>query len=627
MSGIYGYTAKQPVPTTEYLQFLSKWNRFYGREGFGELELSDSGMGCCQEHFSESFPASKPVLCRDGKTAVIDALIYNREELLPLIGKAAADCSDEELLLELVLQKGFSVLAQVNGDFAGAIYDETEKSWTLLRDHSGVRPLFYYADKNHFVFSTDMRAIAAVPGLDLAVNEKKLYLRMMGYNDLSLCETEYAHIRCIRPASWTVITQTETGFQFREHIYWTWKQKKIRMGSDREYQQELKHLITDAVKRRLDAFPGLAGCELSGGLDSSVIAILISRLGREGRFFSWSFSTDVIPMKERDERKIIQDICDQENIQCAFSKVDYSQTIDKLFQRVDPPYLNTRVIAEGSTALAKEGVRVMFTGHGGDEGVSHRCNFYELWYHHEYRAFVRNIYRGTRGKNLRLLRTAKRILHQIFVQNRYFRKPFRNTWSNASALLNPQFIQRMKNRAKPLSLPFAYNPKEYILQGGHRVRLDNVALQGAECGVRYMLPFVDYRVLDFALSIPRHQFHNGYNNRYIYREAFLDMIPQSLRDMHYKDTPSQEDYMPELDLAVHFLETKAQLLGHLDRTFWEPYLNFDALERITLPQPYSRMDYIRASALLNEATLCAAIHHVIKNASAWRGNHDEPLSV
>ena len=44
MSGIYGYTAKQPVPTTEYLQFLSKWNRFYGREGFGELELSDSGI-------------------------------------------------------------------------------------------------------------------------------------------------------------------------------------------------------------------------------------------------------------------------------------------------------------------------------------------------------------------------------------------------------------------------------------------------------------------------------------------------------------------------------------------------------------------------------------------------------
>ena len=76
--------------------------------------------------------------------------------------------------------------------------------------------------------------------------------------------------------------------------------------------------------------------------------------------------------------------------------------------------------------------------------------------------------------------------------------------------------------------------------------------------------------------------------------------------------------MPELDLAVHFLETKTQLLSHLDKSFWEPYLNFDALEQISLPQAYSRTDYIRASALLNEATLCAAIHHVIKNASSWR---------
>jgi asparagine synthase (glutamine-hydrolysing) len=142
-----------------------------------------------------------------------------------------------------------------------------------------------------------------------------------------------------------------------------------------------------------------------------------------------------------------------------------------------------------------------------------------------------------------------------------------------------------------------------------------------------MIPFVDYRVLDFALSIPRAQFHNGYTGRYIYRAAFDDMIPQSLRDMHYKDTPSQESYMPQMDMRKHFQESKTQLLKYLDREFWAPYLDFEALERVELPLAYTRADYLRASSLLNEATQCAVIHHVIKNAAVWSENSGNQTSV
>lgn len=625
MSGIYGYTTTKQKP--ECLHLLSFWNRQYGRHGNDGQLLGQTGMGCHQEHFSDKFPGSAPVLRRAGKAAVIDAILYNRDEILELLQSKDGTISDEDLLLNLVEAKGYGALAQVNGDFAGAVYDETEHTWTLFRDHSGVRPLFYYMDQEIFSFSTDIRGLAALPDIDLSINEEKLYLRMAGYNDLTLCETEYQHIRCIRPASWTVIRIQEGGFQMEEHLYWKWRQKKICMKSDRDYQQELRRLITDAVARRLEACPGLVGCELSGGLDSSVIAILISRLGREGRFFSWSFSPEENPLKERDERKIIQDICRQENIHCNYAKIKLKGSTEELFKKLDPPYMNTRMITEGSSLLASQGVQVMFTGHGGDEGVSHRCNFYELWYHREYLAFLRNIYRSTRGKNLRLARTVVRTLRQIFVVNPYFRNPYHNTSTNASRLLNPRFVQRMEKVAKPLSLPFAYNPMEYILQGGHRVRLDNVAVQGAQCGVRYMVPFVDYRVLDFALSIPRAQFHNGYQNRYIYRAAFHDMIPQSLRDMHYKDTPSQETYMPDMDLYQHFHETKDQILAMMDREFWKDYLDLEALDSLDMPRKYTRDDFIGASALLNQAALCVLIHHIKTNAAVWSENCGDELSV
>lgn len=78
----------------------------------------------------------------------------------------------------------------------------------------------------------------------------------------------------------------------------------------------LRELITDSVKRRLDVFPDIIGAELSGGLDSGVIDILINRLGREAVYYSWSFSPQDLPDVPNDERQVIADICEQENIIC-----------------------------------------------------------------------------------------------------------------------------------------------------------------------------------------------------------------------------------------------------------------------------------------------------------------------
>ncbi len=621
MSGIFGFLTTQNTAPESLLRPLSFWNRCYGRDGSESFSQEGMGMGCHIEHLNSKIPVPTPILSPAGKRAVVDALLYNREALFALLGRAPEAISDEQLLLTLIEEKGFESLAQVNGDFAGAIWEEESRTWTFFRDHSGVRPLFYYQDESLFAFSTDLRALAALPGAQLKPNEEKLYLRMAGYNDLSLCGTEYENIRCFRPGAWTQVSADGEGFSFRETLFWRWKQKKIRFSSDRDYQKALRELITDAVRRRLDAFEGPAGCELSGGLDSSVLAILINRLGREGRFFSWSWPVEDMPLQPRDERRVIQDICDQEGISCRYAKFDNFVPVEQTFRRMDPPYLNTRQITEGSRYFASEGARAVFTGHGGDEGVSHRCNFFELWHHREYLAFFRNIYRSTHTENLRLLRTVKRSFRQIFVENAYFRRPFRRHFRASEQCLLPAFREKMAARVQPMPLPFAYDPLAYILQGGHRVRLDNIAIQGAEAGVRYLVPFIDYRVLDFTLSIPRAQFHNGYHNRYIYRAAFDDLFPDSLRKVNYKDAPSKEEYVPDIDLKQHFLDTRDALLARLDPGYWKDYLDLDHIRCQTLPDPYTRADYVRASALLEDIILCCATEHVARNAAKL----EEPL--
>lgn len=630
MSGIFGFSVKNENTGRECLEALKFWNQDYGKQGTSSFLDKGTGCGCFLEHLSDEIDLSVPVIQTNELIAVIDAVLYNRNEILEKINvqKRETSMSDEELIIRLIQKQGYSSLAAVNGDFAGAIYDKERKTWTLFRDHMGVRPLFYYMDEKIFAFSTDLRGLAAIPFADIEINEKKLYLRMMGYNDLSLCETEFKNIYCVHPASWTVIGGNASGFFVDENIFWRLGQCKVRLKSDLEYQAELRRLIVDAIKCRLDAVTEDVGGELSGGLDSSVIAILISRLGRKGMYHSWSFSPEDLPIREGDdERKIISDICKQENITCHFSRKKSPERAEQLFQRVDPPYVNTRHIGEGAHYLRSQNVKIVFTGHGGDEGVSHRSNFFELWYHHEYLNFFRSIYRSTRLKKWRILRTIKASVRQIFVINPYFRRPFRKVHTNASAILNVEFKARMDKSLIPEPLYFAYDPVKYIMQGGTRVRLDNVALQGAENDVRYMVPFLDYRVIDYAISIPRVQYQNGIMNRYVFRKAFEEMIPQSLRDMHYKDAPSQRDFCPDFDIRKHWLECKEQLMKHLDWEFWQKYLDIKEIEKLTLDEDYTQDDYCRAIAKLNDLMQCWAVQNVKSNSSKLSKEYEKVISI
>lgn len=622
MSSIYGVYVNTCKEVQQCLQNLKYWNQSYGSNDGSCMGNERWAVGSCMEHLSDYYPAGMPILMHDEYVAVIDAVIYNRGEIAAVLNIAAVQqISDEELLFHYIMEKGFSALNIVNGDFAGAVFNKETCTWTVFRDHMGIRPLFYYKDDEYFLFSTDIRGITSYPDIDTGVNEEKLYLTMMGYNDLSLCETEFKNIYCVPPASWVEVKVTGQGFRWEPHVYWKLGSQKIRYGSDEEYQKKMYELVSDSVQKRLDAVSGTIGGELSGGLDSGVIALLIGRSGREAVFFSWSRDLREVPLKEgEDERKIILDICRQEGFSCQFSSAETREKMVTSSEAIEmewPPYINTTKLMEGASYLKTQGARVVFTGHGGDEGVSHRCNLYELWGHHEYLAFIRCIYRQTEGRKLRLLRTLKAIIRQLMVVHPQFRSSY-HVNENSGICLNKDFRERCDKQIDKKNLTFAYNPIEYIMQGGSRDRIDNAAFQGAQAGVRYMFPFLDYRVIDFAVSIPRAQYHNGYINRWIYREAFKDLMPESLKEVRYKDTPSRggggtlspEKRIEKKNRAIASIQ---KIAGKLDREKWAPYLDLDAINNITYSDSFTTEEDWNAAQIINDLTWCVLIQNALKS--------------
>lgn len=632
MSGIFGFLqdVSEVSDSKKMLAKMQSWNRAYGKEAEEAVEDKGVGLGCCYEKISVDTKCSTPVLKKDSRYAVMDALLYNRDELMQKC-EVQGDSSDEELLFYYIEKFGINALKDVNGDFSGAIYDEEEKTLTLFRDHMGVRPLFYYAKGKTVAFSTDIRGILSLPQVDVSLDEEWIFKTIAGYAMLGTENTEFAHIYSVAPAGYMTFSFMDGKITTVKNTYWRLGSRKIKLSSEREYQKKLRELIADSVKRRLDVVPGVVGAEMSGGLDSSVIDILINRFGREGIYFSWSLSPEEVPLVDKDERIVIADICKQENITCNYGKmtvelgeqsniaertrqtgISINQEELPAFRYALPPYINTLPISESAQFINKNGAGVVFTGHGGDEGVSHRCNAYELFCHHEYYRYLRYMWSTTHGQKARLRKTVKKCYKNINDARKELKRPFRTPFG-VRELLNAEFADKFREKDMPI-LHFAYDPKVYVREGGSRSRLDNVALLGAYCGVRYLVPYLDYRVIDYAVSIPRYLYLKGKKKRYIFREAFKDIMPKTLYNQNFKEDVSWRNVGENPNRAKEFAEKKEKVFRKLDRDYWGKYLNFDVIDAWINEEAVSEEDKFRDESILGCLYNCALADNLVKKA-------------
>nr|WP_197027959.1 asparagine synthase C-terminal domain-containing protein [Butyrivibrio sp. WCE2006] len=234
------------------------------------------------------------------------------------------------------------------------------------------------------------------------------------------------------------------------------------------------------------------------------------------------------------------------------------------FKFAFPPGSNTYTMMIGAQFVRDKGTRVLFTGHGGDEGVSHRCNVYELFYNHEYYHYWRNIWSLNPGRR-RVIRTLKKGFKNITSSIRDNRETYLN-WFASPELLKADFSKGFRKQ-KENTLKFAFDPVAYIRDDGSRNRLDNLALFGACSGVRYLIPYLDYRVIDYAVSIPRHLYMKHGVKRYIFRQAFKDIMPRSLYSVRIKEDTSVTNIKPDENWYEEYSRRKQEIIGALDRHF------------------------------------------------------------
>jgi asparagine synthase (glutamine-hydrolysing) len=256
--------------------------RHRGPDGVAEWTAERVGLAhAALNVVPEAVYERQPVRLRGGGALTADLRLDNREELLrafEIEASAGATVGDATLLARAYESWGFAAPERLQGDFAFVLWDATRACWFGARDRFGVKPFFYSSEPNHFVCASEAQALLHL-GRVPPVPDDEMLLAYLGngleYED----RTALRGLRRLPPAH--AFRLDAQGF--RVWPYWSLNvEREVSFAHDSDYADAFAEVFRRAVHRRLRV-SGRAAAQLSGGLDSSSVALVAAReLERRG---------------------------------------------------------------------------------------------------------------------------------------------------------------------------------------------------------------------------------------------------------------------------------------------------------------------------------------------------------
>jgi asparagine synthase (glutamine-hydrolysing) len=308
----------------------------------------------------------QPMSDEEGRVWVtFNGEIYNfleiREKLIRY-GHSFKSTSDTEVILQAYKEWGTECLKMFNGMFAFGLCDEREKLLFLARDRVGKKPLYYSKYKRRFSFASEIKALLVDRDLprDVDVQALNHYLTF-GY--IGAERSIFKSVKKLPPAH-AMIYDLETG-EDRIWNYWNPPYYSENMLSAEVLTEELETLLTDAVGLRMISDVPL-GAFLSGGVDSSIIVAIMSKISCEPvKTFSIGFEES--KYNELPYARVVADHFKTEHREIIV-KPDAFSVLPELVRQFDEPFADSSMIPTYYVSKAtKEFVTVALSGDGGDE--------------------------------------------------------------------------------------------------------------------------------------------------------------------------------------------------------------------------------------------------------------------
>ena len=523
---------------------------------------------------------------------VFNGEIYNYKELrteLQAMGKAFVSTSDTEVILSAYATWGEACLNRFNGMWAFAIYDSFHHSLFASRDRFGVKPFYYAVAGDRVAFASEIKQLRAA-GFGTGRADKRRVAEFLHYGIVNeSSHTLFEGIRQLLPGHalrWRIADGPERIDVFRYYA----PDFNRQMGSNGgfsldEHRERFDFLLRDAVRLRLRSDVPV-GVALSGGLDSSSVAMLASKQLREHSASPLKTFTSCFEDKRYDEWEFASSIVKASGAQPyqVFPDMDRIwEEMARLAWHQDEPFRTSSVYAEWNVMrLAHQNdIKVLLQGQGADEVL--------VGYHRHIPDFLGALVRS--GHVLAALREyqALRRTGVLTASDSPFRvwaKILRSSAgvalfreSPVGAMFRPEY--RTIDREPPsrcfqqtlFTEIFGY--LQSLLRHGDR---NSMAFS-----VESRLPFLDYRLVELFLKMPGiYKLRDGWTKPFA-REAMRNLMPENVRLRVTKlgfATPEPVWYRTAMEsLRQSLLASDAPIQNWIDRAQLSDWLGDQAVQR------------------------------------------------
>lgn len=338
---------------------LGGWEVWFGHTRLAILDLSKAGA----QPMERTWRGRSLSIIYNGE-------VYNHLQLRHQLSDfwSFESTSDTETVLAGIGSEGGAFVAQTNGMFAFAFLDEDCGELVLARDRLGQKPLYIYRESGGelIAFASELKAFAAL-GLSLSIDERALsFYRWLSCIPAHM--TAYTECAKFPPATWgTLDLRAAKLGEFDEHLYWD-PLSSMRETFEGTYEDALKQfceLFDDAVRARLLSDVPV-GVFLSGGIDSSLVVASLAHIGADIKAFTVKPSD--AQFDESHHAIETARYLGVESCILELKESDYTEQIQKIAWHYDEPFSGLSQVPTMAIAQkAREYVKVVLTGDGGDE--------------------------------------------------------------------------------------------------------------------------------------------------------------------------------------------------------------------------------------------------------------------
>jgi asparagine synthase (glutamine-hydrolysing) len=459
----------------------------------------------------------------------------NMDELQNLLNFSTPIFEEKEVILAAYQKWGSDCVKHLIGDFSFAIWDEQKKSLFLAKDQMGIRPLFYIEQNGLLYFGT------TIPSIKLGLLEKpKLneeYIAKELHNfPQDVEDTFFEAIKRLKPAHFIYLTSEK---KIEEIKYWELGTVDLsHCKQDEDYYELLRTALETAIQSRIRGKKNV-GCQLSGGMDSSAIAVVLSRIMDKNNLHTYSFVLD-----EKTKTYSDNGIDEQETQEEIISYADLNRNNHHLitsfhykdvFEEFDTTnnvmggHANSNSIWQDSLfrkAASENQVEVVFSGFPGDEGVSQNGNNYFYDYLNDFK--IKKIF-------TLLIDFKHRGLIKIY---KYYKaKKTKTTVENYSELQKKRSLLNTKSKfyTELKDSSFAFNPsfkdwqKKQICRAHTSLRTESEGAYANQYNVETVYPLADIRLLTIMYSLPTELFKPRPYSRALFRNLAKGILPDKVR--------------------------------------------------------------------------------------------------